>query len=364
MILGENVGSVYTKGKEIQKVYSKGKLVWEKEPIDYSVMPFTIKAVETMYVNVGKNRDPNTDIRPKTDFKYSINGGEWVNTNAEFISINLNRGDKISIISDVDYCYSSGVCDVYGNIMSLLYGENFIGQTVWKSRIYYSGNSGFFNGSGIRHAKNLILPATTLTEKCYRHMFSSCYALTTAPELPATTLTPYCYERMFYNCASLTTAPELPATTLATSCYEYMFHGCSSLTTAPELPATTLAVDCYNTMFGDCSSLTTAPELPATTLAEGCYQSMFRICSSLTTAPELPATTLVGLCYASMFYRCKSLKYIKCFATENISNEAGGSVINWTYGINTNGKLVCKQVDGGKNPLEDYIPDSWTVEYF
>ena len=31
MILGENVGSVYSNGREIQRVYSYGKLVWKKK---------------------------------------------------------------------------------------------------------------------------------------------------------------------------------------------------------------------------------------------------------------------------------------------------------------------------------------------
>ena len=33
MILGENIGSVFNEGKEIQRVYSLGKLVWEKKNI-------------------------------------------------------------------------------------------------------------------------------------------------------------------------------------------------------------------------------------------------------------------------------------------------------------------------------------------
>ena len=43
----------------------------------------------------------------------------------------------------------------------------------------------------------------TMTDYCYRSMFSSCTALTKAPELPATTLAPYCYRDMFSGCTSL-----------------------------------------------------------------------------------------------------------------------------------------------------------------
>jgi hypothetical protein len=62
-------------------------------------------------------------------------------------------------------------------------------------------------------------------------MFSGCTNLTKAPELlPAITLANYCYSHMFNNCFSLTEAPELPATTLAAYCYQYMFNKCTKLT--------------------------------------------------------------------------------------------------------------------------------------
>ena len=202
--------------------------------------------------------------------------------------------------------YMTGKCNVGGNIMSLLYGEDFAGKTV----IENEGNFAylFYYNENIVNASKLLLPATTLANYCYYYMFYGCSSLTTAPELPATTLARSCYYEMFEDCTSLTKAPSiLPATTLAENCYAYMFYGCTSLTTAPELPATTLADYCYDCMFWDCTSLTTAPELPATTLAEGCYNSMFARCASLTTAPELPATELVSDCYAFMFDSCTSL---------------------------------------------------------
>ena len=49
MILGENIGSVYSTGRGIKKVYSYGKLVWEwkqNDDIDYSLIPFTVKAID------------------------------------------------------------------------------------------------------------------------------------------------------------------------------------------------------------------------------------------------------------------------------------------------------------------------------
>ena len=214
--------------------------------------------------------------------------------------------DNNNIPSTSSIFSSSGKFNVEGNIMSLLYGDDFKNQTSLSGKDYAFRNL-FSGNTKVVSAENLVLPATTLASSCYRGMFFGCTSLTTAPKLQATTLANSCYGSMFRNCTSLTTAPELPATTLATECYSYMFYGCTNLKTAPELPATTLATECYSFMFSNCSSLTKAPELLATTLTDYCYQNMFQGCTSLTTAPELPATTLTSSCYNSMFYGCESL---------------------------------------------------------
>jgi hypothetical protein len=312
MILGENIGSVYSGGKEIQRVYSKGLLVWEKEPIDYSIIPFTVKAVvDDVNVRVIMDKDSGS-------VKYTFNGVDW-NIIDETTDIHLNINDSISIITtNIRGFVIKGLSDVYGNIMSLEYGDNFIGQTRWVGKNVDS--YGLFNETDIRSAKNLILPATTLSEGAYRAMFSGCTSLTKAPELPATTLSPYCYHSMFAGCSSLTKAPSLPATKLAEGCYMEMFageggtgiidpnHKASGLTVAPDLPATTLAPACYHSMFAGCVNLTVAPDLPATKMTESCYEGMFMGCNSLTKAPSLPATTLASGCYRNMFYCCTSLK--------------------------------------------------------
>lgn len=310
MILDENIESVYSAGREMQQVYSYGKLVWEKRPIDYNITPFTVRAVDGgVQVGLGKI-NPDNGKTIYIDIKYSINGGKWITTTSKTI-IKLNRNDRVSIIAtDADFCTVRGdtrwegmkeiraLSDISGNIMSLIYGDDFIGQTVWTRRNYYWAGDGFFKLSDIRNAKNLILPATTLSEGAYEYMFAQC---------------PF---------------------------------------------------------------LVSAPELPATTLSEGCYVGMFYSCINLTKAPDLPAPILVKGCYGGMFAYCESLKYVKCYATgfetDSIDkvikyyddeNKVWVESSKWLSGIETSGTLVCKQVNGGKNPLEDYIPSTWTVEY-
>ena len=251
----------------------------------------------------------------KDGLSYSLdNRSTWTTLRAGKPTPTVAAGSKIfwkgnyKGTSDLDYgnFSSTGKFNVSGNIMSLMYGDDFRDKTDLTGSDYCF--YGLFKGClNLIDASKFILPATTLAPYCYSSMFSGCTSLTTAPELPATNLAEYCYQYMFQGCSSLTIAPELPATNLVNYCYQYMFDGCTSLTTAPALPATTLAQSCYRSMFNGCKSLTTAPALPATTLATYCYEYMFRGCTSLTTAPALPATTLAQSCYSGMFTGCSSL---------------------------------------------------------
>ena len=296
---------------------------------------------------------------------YSLdNGSTWAELLSYTDSPTVSAGSKImwkanKSSGSVGRFSSTGRFNVEGNVMSLLYGDDFADKTSLSGRTYVFKD--LFSGcTGLTSAENLSLPATTLANGCYGSMFRDCTSLTTAPVLPATTLASYCYWTMFYGCTSLTTAPELPATTLANYCYEYMFGYCTSLTTAPELPATTVADSCYYTMFYGCTSLTTAPSvLPATTLAYYCYGYMFYGCTSLTTAPQLPATTLTSQCYESMFSGCTSLNYIKCLATD-IS--AYRCTRNWVSGgVPSTGTFVKATSMNDWTTGNDGIPSGWTV---
>ena len=288
--------------KDSKSVKYSGKL---PSVVDYSKEYFTIEALENeLTVTLSRNAS-----------EYCIDNGEWITLSANTTSPSINSGQTISFRMEnptISPTYGIGTFNiskkfnVKGNIMSLLYAEDFEGQTDL-SGMNYTFYKLFYNCINLVNAENLVLPATTLATSCYSNMFNGCTSLTTAPELPATTLANYCYSSMFNGCTSLTTAPELKATTLTSGCYSYMFQGCTSLTTALELKATTLANKCCYYTFQGCTSLTTTPELLATTLADSCYSAMFSGCTSLTTTPELLATTLADSCYSNMFQGCTSL---------------------------------------------------------
>ena len=266
------------------------------------------------------------------------NGNTWSESSTN-ITLSVNEGDKVlwkgqTSPSSTGIGVFSGGTDVRytveGNVMSLLFGDDFKTQTSLegKSSAFYWL---FHDNKNITSAENLLLPATTLANSCYQDMFQ--------------------------GCSSLVTAPKLPATTLAETCYYQMFFGCTSLTQAPELPATTLVEGCYQGMFTDCTSLVTAPELPATTLADSCYRWMFTRCTSLVTAPELPATTLVSSCYREMFDGCTNLNYIKCLARSIIES----SLSDWVRNVASSGTFVKAASMTSWPTGTSGIPSRWTV---
>ena len=281
---------------------------------DYAKDYFTIENTgDDILSIVFKQFIPDTGdfLDSQVTISYRTTKSDWVETYEpiniephESIEIKANlRVDLINLAPNNCVMEGNTTCDIKGNIMSLLFGDDFIDKTDLTGYVaaFYTL---FMNNQNIVSAENLILPATTL----------------------------------------------------AGNCYAAMFYGCSNLTTAPELPATTLGIACYNGMFYGCSSLTTAPELPATTLADNCYSTMFYGCSNLTTAPELPATTLANKCYYAMFYDCTNLNSITVAFTE----WDNGYTYIWVSGVATTGTFTCP-ADLPEQRGDDYIPEGWTI---
>jgi len=229
---------------------------FEKYVRDYSKEYFTIEALETGNVYFRYHSFASTE--DQRYMEYSKDDGETWNriTNVDgdevVMTISLTEGEKALVRGDNDtfeafyedlddwyncHFYSDIEFNAYGNIMSLIHGDAFVGETTVTENMFRElffdrlgdDTTGDIYPCGVANASNLILPATTLDNGCYQGMFSGCSSLTTAPELPAEALDNNCYFQMFYGCSSLTTAPELPATTLADACYGGMFYGCSNL---------------------------------------------------------------------------------------------------------------------------------------
>lgn len=287
------------------------------------------------------------DTYCNNEVSYSMDGGAtWIRSNR---TGNIKKGDVVLWKGECRPCMKSGdhvgignfpstgnKFNVGGNIMSLVYGDNFRGQTSLSGLGDYLFQ-GLFSYSQIVSAEHLYLPATTLGVGCYEYMFYRCSSLVTPPqELPAITLVDWCYYAMFDDCASLTKTPQMQPIHLAYACCGDMFLRCASLTTVPnELPATTLANDCYVEMFRGCTSLTTAPILPAGTLPENCYTYMFSGCTSLNSITCLATNIEDDWC---------TRKWVEGVAANGVFTR-NSSMTSWTTGVNG-------------------IPRGWTVHVY
>lgn len=282
--------------------YTQAKVLMREYFTRLEKTPLTVKFLESGTATL--------PYREASFSKYKLNDGEWTDFGYN-TQIDVQENDTISFICNNESVSGSLFMNfgpkfkVYGNILSVVHGQNFKSdKTIPFVSADKSALSAFFMNSKVVDASELILP-----------------------------------------------------TNLIVGSFEVMFMSCSNLEVAPQLPAKELTDNCYVGMFQGCSSLVQAPELPATTLTTGCYSRMFMSCSSLETAPDLPAEILVTGCYSTMFNGCQSLNYIKCLATNPSPDYTGG----WVISVSNSGTFVKDaNTDWQTNP--NGIPSGWDVE--
>ena len=184
--------------------------------------PLTIEAIEndtqitfinnaTGKVQYSSNQTDWTDISSGGSRNISVDAGGKIyfrGSNASYYP-----GNDRSSITCSDPCY------VYGNIMSLVDATAFAKLTSLPEgsdtfRSLFEGNENLRNHPD----KELLLPATTLRESCYKCMFQGCTGLTRAPVLPAPALLAHSYELMFSGCLSLAYIKCLATNIEATGC--------------------------------------------------------------------------------------------------------------------------------------------------
>lgn len=321
-------------GEVTKVVDSQNRVIWEKIDPKY-LEPFYVENIsnanETLNIVKYISHAPTLTIEYKTD------NTDWETlgtTSTTGLTKTLAPGEKVYLrclcdswnaryVQDGDYQYASnqiqGISKVGGNIMSLLYGNNFNGSQDTFKYGFYNFYQLFLGNTNLIDAENLIL-----TDKLHSH----------------------CYDSMFYYCTNLTKAPVLPATSMKQFEWDPYNEYVVSISGS------------YASMFGKCYSLTQAPDLPATELSSACYYEIFGNCTSLRSAPALPATTLTSSCYQSMFNGCTSLNEVTCLATSNINT--GNSTFYWLNNVSSTGTFYKKA--GVTWPSgRDGIPSGWTV---
>lgn len=244
-----NITAAYVRGNiSLSAIYGRGNvLLWGTPVNDYASKYFTVKILTSDSGRLYYRCDSGYEWT----VEYSKNNGNWISLTANqsygigisnYISVEVGdeirfrkTGTSSSTVANSYLWSNTCTFEAYGNIMSLAYGDNFIGQTTIPGESYF--RQFFANNESLgavntylKSVDNLVMPATTLTNWCYANMFYNCNAITIGPTiLPATTLQNYCYYSMFTGCSSLTKAPILPATTLVSGCYDSMFANNTSL---------------------------------------------------------------------------------------------------------------------------------------
>ena len=233
---------------------------------DYSLDYFTIESLaDSNTIKIAKAKTPaDLSLSYSTD-----NGSTWtdltITGGRDFTTI--NTGDKIifkginnSFASAWDTYYrfnASKNFKVYGNAMSLLFGDNFTNNSEFASGTTNNFCGLFYGTTTLIDASNLILPALTCTESCYNGIFRGCTNLAIAPQLPALYSEHDCYSSMFEGCINLEVAPEINLTDMSQNCCKRMFcMNRSSKITTPKM--------------------TKSPILRCATGVQGCYEEMFK----------------------------------------------------------------------------------------
>ena len=238
--LSNKVNVVNSNSTDIQ--YPTAKAVYNAIPRD---------DYNNQYLTLRFNANCPLKFTPRNGYKlfYKLDDNDWEQLTEE---ISVIGGSKVLLKGDTSEMTSTGrigsfedyvgnnqvpsrVIDIYGNVMSLLYGDNFRDNQSTMGDFTFS--SLFEHCKWVRYLENLILPATTLSVMAYANMFSDCGCITPPRTLPAMYIAQSAYTYMF-SYTNITEAPDILATSLGESGCSYMFYSCRYLVKPPVLRVT------------------------------------------------------------------------------------------------------------------------------
>ena len=180
-------------GEVIQIQDNLSRILWKKNTIDYSE-PFWVENLSESIADltIGKSNQ----LAPSINIDYSFDGEDWQylgDTGDDVLTLTLNEGEKVYLRASVSsWAYYNQPATYYnaidmveygggsqveygigGNILSLLYGGDFNGQSTFISGVGTHTFYGLFDGTLLMDASKLILPTNTVAN-CYRSMFNNC----------------------------------------------------------------------------------------------------------------------------------------------------------------------------------------------
>ena len=333
---------IYKGSEDVYKMYEGDSLIYEKASngiMDY----FHIWATGGPAGKVGHvsfEHGYGSSYHKSVKFEYSYDGITWSFCDWTFSGISL----------DLNINYDENTGDP-------IYEYIFIRGTNLKG-LYDHGSDG--DGDSITSPNHFYITDTTENKEAHIHVGGNIMSLLYGDDFRDKYSIPgdgscftYLFKGDLYSAAEL----KLPATSLTNSCYEGMFSKNEKLVYGPKfLPANNLVSSCYREMFYQCYNLIQAPALPSKNLGTDCYYRMFSYCTSLTATPVLPAKKIMGGSYSDMFFRCTRLNYVKILA-EDLGN---ANTFRWLNGVSLEGTFVKKKGVTYSND-DSGIPVGWTV---
>jgi hypothetical protein len=224
--------SAFKVGSSDCKIYLGDTLLYPSTPPtphDYSQDYLTFVALEN-----GTFKFNGSSINYSLD-----DGSTWVSLASNTNSPTVNAGNKIlwklsgktaSSDNGVGTFSSTNRFNVEGNIMSLVYGDDFLSSTVTSN---YQFRKLFYKCTTLESAENLVFPNTVLRKESCMYTFYGCSSLVLPPSAIYSNNTERmeiqaCY-MMFKNCTSLIKSGTLYFNTLGSMGLMQMYNGCSSL---------------------------------------------------------------------------------------------------------------------------------------
>lgn len=317
---------------EAVAMYIGSTLIWSQgggqQEHDYSQDYFTIESLEDNNAISTKNLSCNQ----LPTFQYSADNGEsWSTiTTAKNTTQNittLNTGQKIIVkgtntsLATAYNCYNKFIgkknFKVYGNVMSLLYGNQFLNQLEFEQNSICNLCGLFYGATTLTDASDLVLPALTLKESCYNGMFRGCSNLVNGPKL-------------------------LPALDVPKDGYSSMFEGCVSLVGGPEIRATTVSgTTALNRMF--------------------CMSRSSKVTAAMTKSPILRITNPASYAntYQQLFCGNGNITEVTILAP-NGTDLSFNNWLNYNSGSGVIKKLASTTLSSGNSGL----PNGWTTENY
>lgn len=248
---------MYVKNKNVLKAYINNRLIsynngyeriYPLITLEMKTSHFRLQVIEdNTIISIYKQNDEYIKVDYSTDNKQTWTALTGLGQNFDRLKFNAGdviyiRGKIISQLSKpaspselppdsyMNITIDQGKVNPKGNIMYLYNYENPLTDTInYKHAFDYLFEpvpiNNYHPENGINDVSELELPATTLSEGCYSHMFCGCEAITTSPKLPATTLVKDCYFAMFSGCKSLNKVILKASDISATNCTYHWLNG-------------------------------------------------------------------------------------------------------------------------------------------